>query len=258
MNIYIEILLVLLAFFFVVFLIGQVKKNNGLVDIAWGLGFVIVGVYSFFVSEFQSERAAVVTILVALWGLRLAYYLFRRNWSKDEDYRYVNMRKRWGTTKSKYVKMFLNVYLLQLILLFIIAQPIITVNKSSEMGLGWLDYIGIAIWIIGYIFEVVGDSQLKAFISKPENKGRLMKYGLWKYTRHPNYFGEATMWWGIFIISLSVPNGWIGFYSPLIITLLLLFVSGVPLLERKYKKHPEWAEYERTTSKFIPMYSKQV
>ena len=257
MNIYIEILLVLLAFFFVVFLIGQAKKNNGLVDIAWGLGFVIVGVYSFFASEFQTERAIVITILVALWGLRLGYYLFRRNWSKAEDYRYVNMRKRWGTTKSKYVKMFLNVYLLQLILLFIIAQPIITVNKSSEMGLGWLDYIGIAVWIIGYIFEVVGDSQLKAFISKPENKGRLMKYGLWKYTRHPNYFGEATMWWGIFIISLSVPNGWIGFYSPLIINLLLLFVSGVPLLEKKYKKHPEWPEYEKATSKFVPMPPKQ-
>ena len=257
MTIYIEILLVLLAFFFVVFLIGQAKKNNGLVDIAWGLGFVIVGVYSFFASEFQTERAAVITILVALWGLRLGYYLFRRNWSKAEDYRYVNMRKRWGTTKSKYVKIFLNVYLLQLILLFIIAQPIITVNKSSEMGLGWLDYIGIAVWIIGYIFEVVGDSQLKAFISKPENKGRLMKYGLWKYTRHPNYFGEATMWWGIFIISLSVPNGWTGFYSPLIITLLLLFVSGVPLLEKKYKKHPEWPEYEKTTSKFVPMPPKQ-
>lgn len=256
MNIYIEILLVLLAFFFGVFLIAQVKKNNGLVDIAWGLGFVIVAVYSIFAVEFQTERALVVTILIALWGLRLAYYLFQRNWSKDEDYRYVNMRKRWGTTKSKYIKIFLNVYILQLILLFIIAQPIILVNKSSETGLGWLDYIGVAIWIIGYIFEVVGDSQLKAFIKKPENKGKLMKYGLWKYTRHPNYFGEATMWWGIYIISLSVPNGWTAIYSPLIITLLLLFVSGVPLLEKKYKKHPEWPEYERKTSKFVPMPSK--
>ena len=236
MTIYIEILLVLLAFFFVVFLIGQAKKNNGLVDIAWGLGFVIVAVYSFFASEFQTERAAVITILVALWGLRLGYYLFRRNWSKAEDYRYVNMRKRWGTTKSKYVKIFLNVYLLQLILLFIIAQPIITVNKSSEMGLGWLDYIGIAVWIIGYIFEVVGDSQLKAFISKPENKGRLMKYGLWKYTRHPNYFGEATMWWGIFIISLSVPNGWTGFYSPLIITFAITICIRRSITREKIQK----------------------
>lgn len=258
MNLYTEIFLVLLAFFFVVFLIGQAKKNNGLIDIAWGLGFVIVGVYSLLASERLSERAVVITILVALWGLRLAYYLYRRNWSKDEDYRYVNMRKRWGTSKWKYVKIFINVYLLQLVLLFIIAQPIITVNKSSEIGLNWLDYTGIAIWIIGYIFEAVGDSQLRTFIQKPENKGRLMKYGLWKYTRHPNYFGEATMWWGIYVISLSVPNGWTGFYSPLIITLLLLFVSGVPLLEKKYKKHPEWTEYERTTSKFIPMLPKRV
>lgn len=256
-NIYIDTLLVLLAFFFIVFLIAQAKKNNGLVDIAWGLGYVVVAIFTYFAAGAMTERATIVSILVLLWGLRLAYYLFRRNWSKAEDYRYVNMRKRWGTTKSKYIKMFLNVYMLQLVLLFIIAQPIITVNRSTETGLGLLDYIGLAIWIFGYIFEVVGDHQLKTFIGKPENKGRLMKYGLWKYTRHPNYFGEATMWWGIYIISISVSGGWTGFYSPLLITLLLLFVSGVPLLEKKYKDHPEWPVYESQTSKFIPMPQKK-
>lgn len=252
-NIYIATLLVLLVFFIVVFIIGQIKENNGLVDIAWGLGFVTVAVFTYLVSEFKTERAALLSILVVLWGVRLGYYLFKRNWGKPEDFRYVNMRKRWGTSNWKYVKMFFNVYALQLVLLFIIAQPIITVNKSSDVGIGILDYIGLTIWIIGYLFEVIGDSQLKKFISKPENKGRLMKYGLWKYTRHPNYFGEATMWWGIFIISLSVPNGWTGIYSPLVITLLLLFVSGVPLLEKKYKSHPEWPEYAKKTSKFIPL-----
>ncbi len=256
-NVYVDTLLVLLGFFFIVFLIGQARNNNGLVDIAWGLGFVVVAVFTYFVTGEQTERATLISILVTLWGLRLAYYLFRRNWNKAEDYRYVNMRKRWGTNNWKYLKMFLNVYLLQLVLLFIIAQPIITVNKSADSGLGVLDYIGLVIWLIGYFFEVVGDHQLKTFIQNPENKGRLMKYGLWKYTRHPNYFGEATMWWGIFIISLSVPNGWTGIYSPLVITLLLLFVSGVPLLEKKYKKHLEWSTYERQTSKFIPLPQKK-
>lgn len=256
-NVYIGTILVLFLFFFLVFIIAQIKQNNGLVDIAWGLGFVVVAFNSYFSGSHQTERGALVTILVTLWGLRLAYYLFRRNWNKSEDYRYVNMRKRWGTNNWKYIKMFLNVYVLQLALLFIIAQPIITVNNSAIEGLSMLDYTGLIIWIIGFIFEVVGDNQLKSFISKPENKGKLMRYGLWKYTRHPNYFGEAMMWWGVFVISFSVPNGWTGIYSPLIITLLLLFVSGVPLLEKKYRNHPEWAEYERRTSKFIPMPTKR-
>lgn len=251
-SVYVGTLILLLIFFSLVFLIAQSKKNNGLVDIAWGLGFVIVAVYSFFASDFRTERAALVTILVTLWGVRLAYYLFRRNWNSQEDYRYVNMRKRWGT-KFVYLKMFLNVYILQLVLLFIIAQPILLINTSANEGLVLLDYIGLALWIIGYFFEVVGDYQLKKFKSKQENKGKLMKDGLWKYTRHPNYFGEAVMWWGIFLIVLSLPNGWVTFYSPLIITLLLLFVSGVPLLEKRFKDHPDFKDYASRTSKFIPM-----
>ncbi|MHA0856571.1 DUF1295 domain-containing protein [Paenibacillus sp. CMAA1364] len=252
-NTYVGTILVLFIFFVVIFLIAQWRKNNGLVDIAWGLGFVIVAGYSYMTSEVKTDRSLLITLLVILWGVRLAYYLFRRNWSKSEDYRYVNMRKRWGTNNWKYLKMFVNVYVLQLVLLYIISQPILTVNTSTNAGLGWLDYIGLTIWVVGYLFEVIGDYQLKTFVSNPNNKGRLMKYGLWKYTRHPNYFGEATMWWGIFIISLSVPKGWTGIYSPIIITLLLLFVSGVPLLEKKFKKHAEWPLYEKQTSKFIPM-----
>lgn len=251
-SVYVGTLILLLIFFSLVFLIAQSKKNNGLVDIAWGLGFVIVAVYSFFASDFRTERAALVTILVTLWGVRLAYYLFRRNWNSQEDYRYVNMRKRWGT-KFVYLKMFLNVYILQLVLLFIIAQPILLINTSANEGLVLLDYIGLALWIVGYFFEVVGDYQLKKFKSKQENKGKLMKDGLWKYTRHPNYFGESVMWWGIFLIVLSLPNGWVTFYSPLIITLLLLFVSGVPLLEKRFKDHPDFKDYASRTSKFIPM-----
>ncbi|MHA6260751.1 DUF1295 domain-containing protein [Sporosarcina sp. CAU 1771] len=257
-NIYVSTLLVLLGFFILAFTIGVVRKNNGLVDIAWGLGFVTVAVFTFFASELMTVRSILVTVLVLLWGLRLAYYLFKRNWNKPEDYRYVNMRKRWGSGFSKYPKMFLNVYILQLVLLFIIAQPIISVNTSTNIGLRLLDYIGLALWIIGYIFEVVGDGQLKAFIKRPENKGKLMTNGLWKYTRHPNYFGEAVMWWGIYLITLSVPNGWTTIYSPIVITLLLLFVSGVPLLEKRYKEHPEWPAYVKKTSKFIPMPPKKV
>ncbi|MBS4201138.1 DUF1295 domain-containing protein [Bacillus sp. FJAT-49732] len=255
-NVYIGTLISLLIFFSLVFVIAQVKKNNSLVDIAWGLGYVIAALYSYIVSEFKTDRATLITILVILWGVRLAYYLFQRNWNMPEDYRYVNMRKRWGT-RFVYVKMFLNVYILQLVLLFIIAQPILITSQSASEGLGVLDYIGLGLWIIGYFFEVVGDHQLKKFKSKPENKGKLMTSGLWKYTRHPNYFGEATLWWGIFLISFSSPNGWAGIFSPIIITLLLSFVSGVPLLEKRFKDHPDFEAYSHRTSKFIPLPPKQ-
>ncbi len=256
-TVYLGTFFALLVFFFLFFLVAQKKKNNGLVDIAWGLGFVIAAIYSYFAAGFQTERATLITILTILWGVRLGYYLLMRNWNKPEDYRYVNMRKRWGT-KYVYPKIFFNVYMLQLVLLFIIAQPILLTNVSSSTGLGVLDYIGLAIWIIGYIFEVIGDNQLKNFKKNPENKGKLIKGGLWKYTRHPNYFGEATMWWGIFFIALSTPNGWTTIYSPIAITLLLLFVSGVPLLEKKYKNHPEFADYSSQTSRFVPMPPKKI
>jgi len=252
MENYLATLLVLFIYFNIVFAIAQSKRNNGLIDIAWGFGFVVVAVTSYMISSQYNLRGTIITILVLLWGLRLSWHLFKRNWNKKEDYRYVAMRERWGS-KNHAVMAYTRVFMSQMLLCFIIAIPIMITNFNSSSGLRILDFIGIGIWIVGYYFEVVGDAQLKNFISKPENKGKLMKYGLWKYTRHPNYFGEATMWWGIFLISLSVPGAWLGLISPVTITFLLLFVSGVPLLEKKYKDHPEWAEYAKKTSKFIPM-----
>ncbi len=252
MENYLVTLLVLFIYFNIVFAIAQSKKNNGLIDIAWGFGFVVVAVTSYLISAEYTLRGSIITILVLLWGLRLSWHLFKRNWNKKEDYRYVAMREKWGS-KNHAVMAYIRVFMSQMALCFIIALPIMITNFSSVEGLAILDFVGIAIWIIGYYFEVVGDAQLKEFISNPENKGKLMKYGLWKYTRHPNYFGEATMWWGIFLISLSVPGSLLGIISPITITTLLLFVSGVPLLEKKYKDHPEWDDYARKTSKFIPL-----
>lgn len=254
MNLYIYTMIAVFIFFNIAFIIGQLKKNNGLIDIAWGSGFVVLAVTSYLLYPDSTIRSTIVTILVMLWGLRLAYHLFKRNWGKDEDYRYVAMRERWvNAGKNVYLTAYFKVYMSQMLLLTIISIPIFIVNFSSQEGLLLLDFIGLGVWIIGYFFEVVGDAQLKAFISKKENKGKLMKSGLWKYTRHPNYFGEATMWWGIFLIAFSVGGFLPAIISPIVITYLLLFVSGVPLLEKKYKDHPEWMEYSRKTSKFIPM-----
>jgi steroid 5-alpha reductase family enzyme len=247
-----ETLLVLFVYFNIWFLIGQLKKNNAVVDIAWGLGFVVVALFTFIYSEMVLINY-VITILISLWGLRLGYYLFKRNWNKKEDYRYVEMRKSW--IKYPMLQAYLKVYMLQMILMIIISIPIIFINSSSD-SLSLIAYLGILVWIKGYFFEVVGDYQLKVFVKDPNNKGKIMKTGLWKYTRHPNYFGEATMWWGIFIISLSV-GGIYTIISPILITLLLLFVSGVPLLEKKYKDNKEFQEYAKVTSVFIPWFVKK-
>ncbi|WP_160671757.1 DUF1295 domain-containing protein [Clostridium sp. C8-1-8] len=250
-SIYIFSALILLCYFVIFFVIGQIVNNNSIVDIAWGLGFVIVAISTYFIKSDMSLRSTLLTCLITIWGVRLSLYIGKRNIGKGEDYRYVNMRKRWGTTLPR-LKAFLNVYVLQGVLLYIIAQPILLVNGNVNTELKLLDYLGLAVWIIGFLFEALGDYQLRKFKSDPKNKGKIMKYGLWKYTRHPNYFGEATMWWGILLIALSSSLNLLIIISPTIMTLLLLFVSGVPLLEKKYKDNREFIEYAKITNKFIP------
>jgi steroid 5-alpha reductase family enzyme len=245
---YLESIIVLFIYFNIFFLIGQYKKNNAVVDIAWGLGFVLVAWFTFILSSMTIINY-VITIIVSLWGLRLGYYLFKRNWNKAEDYRYVEMRKSW--LKYPLLQAYLKVYMLQMLLMYIISLSIIFINNSNS-NLGLLAYLGIFVWIIGYFFEVVGDYQLKKFVSNPLNKGHIMKTGLWKYTRHPNYFGEAVMWWGIYLLALNA-GGYLTIISPLLINFLLVFVSGVPLLEKKYKDNIEFQEYAKVTSIFIPM-----
>lgn len=250
-SIYIFSALILLCYFVIFFVIGQIVSNNSIVDIAWGLGFVIVAISTYFIKSDMSLRSTLLTCIITIWGVRLSLYIGKRNIGKGEDYRYVNMRKRWGTTLPR-LKAFLNVYVLQGVLLYIIAQPILLVNGNVNTDLKLLDYLGLAVWIIGFLFEALGDYQLRKFKSDPKNKGKIMKYGLWKYTRHPNYFGEATMWWGILLIALSSSLNLLIIISPTIMTLLLLFVSGVPLLEKKYKDNREFIEYAKITNKFIP------
>ncbi|MBN2268110.1 MAG: DUF1295 domain-containing protein [Acholeplasmataceae bacterium] len=251
------VLLALIIFFVTFFLIAQKKKNNGIADVAWGLGFVVVAFVSLIYNQNYNIVSLTITLFVSLWGFRLFYHLTKRNWNAKEDYRYVDMRKKWGN--HQVLNAFFRVFMSQMLLLFVISLPIqlssmYTVGINSTLG--WFVYgFGVLLWVFGYYFEVVGDAQLKKFIKNPENKGKIMQSGLWKYTRHPNYFGEATMWWGIWIISMASLISWnlLGFIGPMIITHLLLFVSGVPLLERKYKDNVEFQEYAKKTSVFFPL-----
>lgn len=234
------------------FLLSLIKKRNDVADTAWGLGFVLLTWVSFFLTQNYDARVFVVNFLVTIWGIRLAWHIHKRNKGKAEDYRYKTWRDEWG--KWFYLRSYLQVYLLQGFFLFLIVSPILLINKNSISNIGPLDFVGVFVWLFGFIFESVGDAQLKSFISKPENKGKLMREGLWQYTRHPNYFGEVSQWWGIWLLSLSVINGLFFIFGPLTITYLILKVSGVPLLEKKMEENPEFAEYKRQTSVFIPWF----
>lgn len=235
------------------FFISLWKRNNGLVDIAWGLGFVLIAISTHRAFEKITSASQVVTILTTLWGLRLSYHLFRRNWGKKEDFRYAAWRKEWG--KWIVPRSFFQIYMLQGVLMLIIALPIIVTNSTPQLFVVPV-MSGVLVWLVGFFFEVVGDAQLRAFVSNPDNKGQLMTTGLWQYTRHPNYFGEAVMWWGIWIISLGTVYGIYTVISPLLLTFLLLKVSGVPMLEKKYEGRKDWDAYKQKTSMFIPRKSK--
>ncbi|CCV64258.1 Steroid 5-alpha reductase domain protein [Alteracholeplasma palmae J233] len=251
----------LFVFFLIAFIIGQVKKNNGLIDIFWGLGFVVVALTGLIYKNNYSLLSLVIVGVTLLWGLRLGIYLFIRNWNKKEDFRYVKMREKWKTHLK--TKAFFKVYLTQAIILYVVSMPIqLTLYfdiKVDELLQYILLGVGVCFWLIGYFFEVVGDTQLRRFIKNPNNKGKIIQTGVWKYTRHPNYFGEVVMWWSIFVISLATLNINViyGIVSPIIMTLLLLFVSGVPLLEKRYRDHAEYQEYAKKTSIFIPWFPKK-
>lgn len=237
------------------YLIALLRKDNSIADIAWGIGFIVIAVLNLMLAEQVHFRQWIVTGLVSIWGMRLALHIYLRSKGKPEDFRYAEMRKRWGQRAS--LKSFNHVFMFQGLLLLLIAYPIIMVNANTKPGVTFFDLIGILLGTIGFLFEVIADVQLQNFIRNEKTPANpIMARGLWKYSRHPNYFGEALVWWGIFSIVLSIPNGWLAIFSPVIITFLLLKVSGVPLLEKKYQNYPAYQEYASRTSVFIPWFSK--
>lgn len=237
------------------FVFSLLKKRNDIADVAWGIGFVFMAWASFFLGEEQSLRGVLVGILVSVWGVRLAWHIHKRNRDRIEDYRYATWRREWG--KWFFLRSYGQVYLLQGLLLFLIALPVILINKSGGNPFGFLDVLGAAIWLFGFVFECAGDAQLARFMKDPGNRGKLMQSGLWKYTRHPNYFGEVTLWWGLWIVSLSAPVHFASIVGPLTITFLILKVSGIPMLEKKMEENPEFAEYKKKTSAFFPWFPKK-
>lgn len=254
-DVFVQAAIVVFVYFLLFFLVAQLIRNNSIVDMGWGAGFIVVALATLLIQGAYVERNLLLLLLVTIWGGRLTYYIVRRNWGKPEDFRYAKWRREWG--RWVVPRAFLQVFMLQGFLMLVIGYPIILVNANPQPGLNVLDSLGLIVWLVGFYFESVGDKQMAEFKKNPANKGRIINVGLWKYSRHPNYFGEATMWWGIFLLSLSVPFGWSAIISPLAITLLLLYVSGVPMLEKKYKDNPEFQEYAKVTNKFFPWFPKK-
>ena len=205
---------------------------------------------AYFIFAKNGTRALLTGTLISIWGLRLAIHIHTRNKGKGEDYRYLAWRNQWG--KWFLLRSYLQVFILQGIFLFLIFIPVLLINKSEDTPLIWIDFLGITLWMIGFYFEAVGDAQLVRFKKNILNKGKLLQDGLWSLSRHPNYFGEVLQWWGIGVIALSIPNGWIGLIGPLTINFLILKVSGIPMLEKNMELHPEFENYKQKTNAFIP------
>jgi steroid 5-alpha reductase family enzyme len=232
------------------FLVALRMGRNDIADIIWGPGFFVVGLVSLLTNEGVTLRQLLVLALVGLWALRLAVHVGRRNLNKPEDHRYQQMREDWG---DAFVwRSYLQVFMLQGLFMFLVSLPIQIVMTTDPGRLDVLTFLGLVLWIIGFVFEAVGDYQLDRFKSDPANKGKIMTEGLWRYTRHPNYFGEVTQWWAIAIICLTVPWGWLGIIGAVTITLLILGVSGIPMLERHFEGRPGWESYKERTSPFFP------
>lgn len=234
------------------FLFSLFKKRNDFIDVAWGLGIILVTALSYVLSEAESLIMNLILILVSLWGVRLSVRIFLRNIKKSEDYRYKNWRDSWG--KWFYVRSYFQIYILQGFLMLVVGYSAIHAGVYATTNeLTPFVFLGVAIWLVGFLFEAISDYQLDNFLRQEENKGKIIDTGLWRYSRHPNYFGEVTMWWGIWLIVAGAPFGYWAIISPLTITFLILKVSGVPMLEEKFAGNPAFEKYKQKTSVFFPL-----
>lgn len=230
---------------------AQKVKDNSWVDIAWGLGFILITKIALLHSGIETYPKTLVLLMITLWGCRLAFYIWLRKKSHPgEDKRYVVMREKWG--KNARWKSLLGIFWLQGLLMLVILIPTIWLMQSDVASLNLFGWVGVGVWLFGFLFESIGDSQLRKFKLNPVNKGKVMDQGLWRYTRHPNYFGEAILWWGIWIIVINCGAPLWTIIGPVTITFLLLKVSGVSLLEKQYHGDPLYQAYQKRTSAFIP------
>ena len=248
-TVFIESAVLLAGHIIVWFIVSILLKRNDVADIGWGLGYVFLCSYHA-VTKPLHPVSVVCYLLTLFWGLRLSFYLFKRNIKKSEDFRYLQWRKEWG--KTFFIRTFLQVYVLQSVFLLMIISPALHAASFSSSEWSIFTVLGILIWLIGFYWQVIGDRQLAAFISNRQSKEDVLNTGLWAYSRHPNYFGEVMMWWGIYLVVWPLPGSWVFIIGPLTITLLIRYVSGVPMLERRYDKNQAYQEYKKKVPALFP------
>ena len=233
-------------------IVSVLHRNVTIVDSLWGLGFVLVASNTFWMGNGFGGRSMLVLILTAAWGLRLCAYLTWRNWGQPEDHRYGSWREKSGP--SFWIVSLVKVFLVQAVFLWVISLVLQRAQLSPDPNrFTPLDVLGTMVWAAGFIFEAVGDWQLARFKADPANRGRVMDRGLWSWSRHPNYFGEFLIWWGFFLVAIATPGAWWTIISPIIISMVLLKMTGVPLTEAALKsRRPGYADYVQRTSTFFP------
>lgn len=256
-EIYLIAGLAILGFNILLWLVSLALKNSSIIDPFWGMLFFLSGwIYFAFSEDGVQDRKILLMVLVTIWSLRLSIYLAWRNWGEGEDFRYAKWRETAGA--SWWWRSFFKVFLLQGVLAWIISIPLLAAQYSdSPNHLTLIDGIAVAVWLYGFWFEALGDFQLARFRANPANKGKVLNTGVWRYSRHPNYFGDAAQWWGYYLIALAGGGFWT-IYSPLLMTYLLLRISGVALLERSLSQtKPQYKDYIETTSAFVPWFPKR-
>ncbi len=252
------ILMVAISFMTLLFVLSRLFGRMDIVDLGWPLVFIVIAFASLTLGNSNAlsvlNAQRIVLLLVCIWSVRLGYHILRRLMHRPEDKRYRKLRQKWKGNEA--VNAYVRVFLPQAVLATVVSASVIIINLSPSEPLSTWVLVGVVVWLVGFGFEAIGDGQLRRHLAK--NSRVLMTSGLWKYTRHPNYFGESLQWWGIFAVALTTQFGWVGVISPGVITFLLLFVSGVPLAERAFAGRPGWVAYKNRTSMFLPLPPRKV
>lgn len=243
---------VIFAAMLLLWLVSIRLQDVSIVDPFWGTGFVILAWITLALQPVWHARLLMMVALVTLWGIRLSIYLLWRNSGRGEDSRYASMRQLHG--RRFWWVSYWTVFLLQAVLMWIVAIPIFMATLSPDQRPNVLDLCGVLLWCVGMYFEAIGDWQMARFRADPANRGKVMRHGLWNYTRHPNYFGDFCVWWGFYLIAAG-GGAWWTIFSPILMSILLMRVSGVTLLESTIvERRPDYADYQRTTSAFFPWF----
>jgi steroid 5-alpha reductase family enzyme len=256
-QIWVQALVAIMSMMTILWLVSIAIKNVSIVDLFWGFGFVLTSIFYFLKTDGYEPRKIILTVLATAWGLRLSIYLAWRNIGKGEDFRYKEFRRKYGENRYWWVSFF-QTFLLQGVLMWLISAPLLGAQFYAQNNqLGFFDFAGITLWVIGFSFEAGGDFQLAVFKADSYNKGKVLDTGFWRYTRHPNYFGDACVWWGYGLFCIAA-GSFIAVLGSILMTALIIKVSGVALLEKSLKDtKPQYREYIEKTSSFLPWFPKK-